>query len=71
MRIRKKIYIYNKLTSGMAYTKLPIGLTGPDDSPGVDAVTNTITHVSSEVKCTWAVVCRALGTGNESSLGCS
>ena len=55
----------------MAYTKLPIGLTGPDDSPGVDAVTNTITHVSSEVKCTWAVVCRALGTGNESSLGCS
>lgn len=24
------------LTSGMAYTKLPIGLNDPDESPGVD-----------------------------------
>lgn len=48
--------------------KLPIGFTVPDESPGVEVARKTIAQVSSTVRWTWAVVCRALGRGNDSSV---
>lgn len=61
--------LHTGLTSGMAYTKLPIGLNEPEDSPGVDVARCTIVQVLINVKCTWPVVWRALGSGKDSSLG--
>lgn len=44
------------LTSGIAYTKLPIGLILPAASPGVDEVRNTVLQVWCRVRWMWAVV---------------
>ena len=43
-------------TSGIAYTKLPIGLILPAASPGVDEVRNTVVQVWCRVRWMWAVV---------------
>lgn len=56
-------------TSGMAYTKLPIGLDVADDSSVPVDVRNTSIDVARKVTWRWMLASRVLGTGNESSMG--
>jgi hypothetical protein len=49
--------------------KLPIGFRLPAESPGVDVAKKTIVQLSNTVRWICAVVCKALGKGNDSSIG--
>ena len=58
-----------RLTSGMAYTKLPIGFIVEPLSPGVVVERKTIVDVLRGVRWMCMVVCGVLGSGKDSSIG--
>lgn len=57
-------------TSGIAYTKLPIGFIVEPLSPGVVVERKTIVDVFIGVKWIWTVVCGVFGSGKDNSMAC-
>lgn len=58
-----------RLTSGMAYTKLPMGFMVEPLSPGVVVERKTIVDVFMGVRWMWTVVCGVFGSGKDNSMG--